>query len=66
MPTIMLVCMVMAEEKTPVEELGKVVSEPLQRNLNRANSVKDKLSSEIAERARRLRGDEQKRVEKAE
>ncbi|MFG2249001.1 hypothetical protein [Spirillospora sp. NPDC048823] len=34
--------------------------------LNRANSVKDKLSSEIAERARRLRGDEEKRVEKAE
>ncbi|NEA23769.1 hypothetical protein [Actinomadura bangladeshensis] len=31
--------------------------------LNRANSVKGKLSSEIAERARRLRGDEQKNDE---
>ncbi|MFF4242614.1 hypothetical protein ACFYYL_42685 [Actinomadura geliboluensis] len=31
--------------------------------LSRANSVKDKLSSEIAERTRRLRGDEEKRDE---
>ncbi|MFA1538060.1 hypothetical protein [Actinomadura monticuli] len=31
--------------------------------LHRANSVKDKLSSEITERARRLRGDEQKHDE---